>query len=173
MGLYDGVGGILKEGSSYLLAKETKTPILLVVNAKGAGKSLVAQIMGMKMYDTEGLIRGIFLNRVSEKYYQVLKPCIETETGIRVVGFLPEMKDVMLGSRHLGLVTPDEIDNIQRIVQILSDEVSKHADMDAIIEIAGHAEDFQDEEINEVAKKTDSAKDVDSAKKCVIAVSKD
>ena len=41
MGLYDGVGGVKKEGSSYQLAEVTKTPIVLVVDAKGMGRSIV------------------------------------------------------------------------------------------------------------------------------------
>ena len=38
MGLYDGLGGIYEQGSSYHLAKVTQTPIILVVDAKGHGK---------------------------------------------------------------------------------------------------------------------------------------
>lgn len=34
MGLYDGLGGIYEQGSSYHLAKVTQTPIILVVDAK-------------------------------------------------------------------------------------------------------------------------------------------
>ena len=37
MGLYDGLGGIREEASSYALAKATNTPILLTVNARGIG----------------------------------------------------------------------------------------------------------------------------------------
>ena len=37
MGLYDGLGGIREEASSYALAKATNTPILLTVNAMGDG----------------------------------------------------------------------------------------------------------------------------------------
>ena len=37
MGLYDGLGGIREEGSSYHLAKVTNTPIVLIVDAKGMG----------------------------------------------------------------------------------------------------------------------------------------
>ena len=40
MGLYDGLGGIYEQGSSYHLAKVTQTPIILVVDAKGMGKSV-------------------------------------------------------------------------------------------------------------------------------------
>ena len=39
MGLYDGLGGVREEGSSYHLAEVTKTPIVLVVDAKGMGRS--------------------------------------------------------------------------------------------------------------------------------------
>ncbi len=46
MGLYDGLGGIYEQGSSYHLAKVTHTPIILVVDAKGMGKSVLALIAG-------------------------------------------------------------------------------------------------------------------------------
>lgn len=41
MGLFDGLGGVREEGSSYHLAKITKTPIVLVIDAKGMGQSLL------------------------------------------------------------------------------------------------------------------------------------
>ena len=37
MGLFDGLGGSREEGSSYHLAKVTKTPIVLVTDVKGMG----------------------------------------------------------------------------------------------------------------------------------------
>lgn len=46
MGLYDGLGGVREEGSSYHLAKVTKTPIILVVDAKGMGRSVIPLIAG-------------------------------------------------------------------------------------------------------------------------------
>ncbi len=53
MGLYDGLGGVREEGSSYHLAKVTKTPIILVVDAKGMGRSVIPLIAGFLAYDTE------------------------------------------------------------------------------------------------------------------------
>ena len=41
MGVYDGLGGVRKEGSSYHLAQVTGTPIVLVVDAKGMGRSVI------------------------------------------------------------------------------------------------------------------------------------
>ena len=46
MGPYDGLGGVREEGSSYHLAKVTKTPIILVVDAKGMGRSVIPLIAG-------------------------------------------------------------------------------------------------------------------------------
>ena len=64
MGLYDGLGGIREEGSSYHLAKVTQTPILLVVDAKGMGRSVIPLIAGFLAYDKAHLIRGVIFNRM-------------------------------------------------------------------------------------------------------------
>lgn len=87
MGLYDGLGGIYEQGSSYHLAKVTQTPIILVVDAKGMGKSVLALIAGFLQYDTHHLIKGVLLNRMSKGYYDIIKPLIEKELSIKVVGY--------------------------------------------------------------------------------------
>lgn len=113
MGLYDGLGGIYEQGSSYHLAKVTQTPIILVVDAKGMGKSVLALIAGFLQYDTQHLIKGVLLNRMSKGYYDIIKPLIEKELSVKVVGYFPEQKDIGLSSRHLGLVMPDELSDIK------------------------------------------------------------
>ena len=75
MGLFDGVGGVKEEGSSYHLAKVTKTPIVLVIDAKGMGRSIVPEILGFINYDSDKLIKGIILNRVSESFYKRERVC--------------------------------------------------------------------------------------------------
>lgn len=87
MGLYDGLGGIREEGSSYHLAKVTQTPILLVVDAKGMGRSVIPLIAGFLAYDKAHLIRGVIFNRMSASYYEILKPLAEDELGIAVLGY--------------------------------------------------------------------------------------
>lgn len=79
MGLFDGLGGIREEGSSYHLAKVTRTPILLVVDAKGMGRSLLALLAGFLAYDEEKLIKGVLFNRMTKGYYEILKPLVEKE----------------------------------------------------------------------------------------------
>ncbi len=139
MGLYDGLGGVLMEGSSYDLAAVTDTPVILIVNAKGMGKSVAALIKGFLSYDDKKLIKGVILNRTSKSFYSTIKEEIEKEPGIRVLGFMPDKKEVSLSSRHLGLVTPDEVKSINEIIEILSDELEENVDVDAMLKVAGEA----------------------------------
>ena len=142
MGLYDGLGGIYEQGSSYHLAKVTQTPIILVVDAKGMGKSVLALIAGFLQYDTHHLIKGVLLNRMSKGYYDIIKPLIEKELSVKVVGYFPEQKDIRLESRHLGLVMPDELADIKEQLDELAGRLKKTIDLDMLLDIAVEAEEI-------------------------------
>ena len=142
MGLYDGLGGIYEQGSSYHLAKVTQTPIILVVDAKGMGKSVLALIAGFLQYDTQHLIKGVLLNRMSKGYYDIIKPLIEKELSVKVVGYFPEQKDIGLSSRHLGLVMPDELADIKEQLDELAGRLKKTIDLDMLLDIAAEAEEI-------------------------------
>lgn len=142
MGLYDGLGGIYEQGSSYHLAKVTQTPIILVVDAKGMGKSVLALIAGFLQYDTHHLIKGVLLNRMSKGYYDIIKPLIEKELSVKVVGYFPEQKDIRLESRHLGLVMPDELADIKEQLDELAGRLKKTIDLDMLLDIAAEAEEI-------------------------------
>ena len=142
MGLYDGLGGIYEQGSSYHLAKVTQTPIILVVDAKGMGKSVLALIAGFLQYDTHHLIKGVLLNRMSKGYYDIIKPLIEKELFVKVVGYFPEQKDIGLSSRHLGLVMPDELADIKEQLDELAGRLKKTIDLDMLLDIAVEAEEI-------------------------------
>lgn len=144
MGLYDGLGGIYEQGSSYHLAKVTQTPIILVVDAKGMGKSVLALIAGFLQYDTHHLIKGVLLNRMSKGYYDIIKPLIEKELSVKVVGYFPEQKDIRLESRHLGLVMPDELADIKEQLDELAGRLKKTIDLDMLLDIAVEAEEISD-----------------------------
>ena len=165
MGLYDGLSGTHEEGSSYHLAKVTKTPIVLVVDAAGMGRSVIALIAGFLDYDKEHLIQGVILNRISKGYYEVIKPLIEEELKIRVAGFLPKNEEFHIGSRHLGLVMPGELHDIQKKLRDISEEFSKTVSIASIIEIANQAEELK------ISEKTNPGKC--ETGRAVIAVAKD
>lgn len=139
MGLFDGLGGVREEGSSYHLAKVTGTPIVLVADAKGMGRSVIPMIAGFLAYDKERLIRGIIFNRMSKPCYEILKPLAEDELKVLVLGYFPDGDDINIESRHLGLVMPSELADIQRRLQAASEEFEKTVDVDGIGRIASEA----------------------------------
>ncbi|MBD5463322.1 MAG: cobyrinate a,c-diamide synthase [Lachnospiraceae bacterium] len=171
MGLFDGLGGSREEGSSYHLAKVTKTPIVLVADVKGMGvRSMIPLLAGFLLYDKERLIKGVLLNRISEGYYKTVKPLIEEELQIPVLGFCPEAKDLCIESRHLGLVMPQELNGIKEKLQKMAERLENTVSVSAIMEIAESAEDLDEEHTEELylSKEIVLPKD-----KPVIAVAKD
>lgn len=139
MGYYDGLGGQTDRASTYEVACVTDTPVILIVDGKGASVSLAAVIKGIIEYKEDSHIRGILLNRVSPGYYGRLKELIEAACGVEVVGFLPELKDLEVPSRHLGLVSPEEIEAFDRWAGRIADAMEQTVDIDRILEIAKEA----------------------------------
>lgn len=145
MGLYDGLGGIREEGSSYHLAKVTKTPVVLVVDAKGMGRSVIPLISGFLAYDQAHLIRGVIFNRMSAAYYEILKSLAEEELGIAVLGYFPENKDLQIASRHLGLCMPGELEDLQGQIRTTAENLRETVDISKLLQIAEEVEPLEDE----------------------------
>ena len=143
MGYYDGVGGTTTMASSYELSKVTKTPVVLIVDAKGASVTLAAIIRGIMEYKKDSRIVGVILNRVSPMFYSRIKHVIETECGIPVLGYLPEDASFGVPSRHLGLLQPDEMQKQRDWVETVAGAARKTIDIDGILEIAAQAEMLQ------------------------------
>lgn len=143
MGYYDGVGGTTTMASSYELSKVTETPVVLIVDAKGASVTLAATIRGIMEYKKDSRIAGVILNRVSPMFYSRLKQVIETECGIPVLGYLPEDASFAVPSRHLGLLQPDEMQKQRDWVETVAEAVTKTIDINGILEIAAQAETLQ------------------------------
>lgn len=146
MGLFDGLGGFREEGSSYHLAKVTKTPIVFVADVRGMGiRSMIPMLAGFLSYDKDKLIKGVILNRVSEGIYQTAKSLIQEELGLPVFGFFPEIKEMDLQSRHLGLVMPNELRDIREKLREASRQLEKTVSIPGIMDIAGDAEELHAE----------------------------
>ncbi|MBP5529610.1 MAG: cobyrinate a,c-diamide synthase, partial [Lachnospiraceae bacterium] len=173
MGLFDGVGGVKSEGSSYNLAEVTKTPIILVIDAKGMGGSVIPEILGFKSYDKKDLIKGIILNRTSESMFNILKPMIEEECGISAVGFIPDMKERAFSSRHLGLVTPDDTDNYDEVLEELTGYFEKNVSFEELERIALSAEEIDDSLLDKNISRKASIESVNDEELPTIAVAKD
>lgn len=150
MGLYDGLGGIREEGSAYHLAKTLELPIILVVDAHGMGRTMVAVLSGILQQDTEKRIAGFILNQTSKMFYSTIAPIIEQELGVPVLGFFPKVEELQLESRHLGLKLPHEIVELQEQVKRASLLLKEHVDVDKIIEIADVCGKKEEGFVNEI-----------------------
>ncbi len=138
MGYYDGIG-FSDTASTYSVAAMTKTPVILIVDAKGMSGSLGAILKGFISYKEESYIKGVIFNRLPERLYEEAKKLAE-ELGIQAFGYVPVLPECSLESRHLGLVTAEEIKDLKSKINRLAHELTKTIDFAGILALAGQAE---------------------------------
>ena len=134
MGYYDGLGGVSVTASAYDLSRATRTPSVLLVDARGSSVSILAVVKGFLTYREDSLIKGVILNRMSGMLYPRIRKLIEEELGIKVYGYVEKLTDFTLESRHLGLVMPDEVADLGRKLDYLAVQLEKTLDIDGLIE---------------------------------------
>ncbi len=145
MGYYD--GGL---GSTANVSEVLDVPTILVINAKGGFQSVLAVIHGFLTWGKNN-IAGIILNNTTQNVFSQLKGDIE-KMGVRAVGFVPRLpKDLLLESRHLGLVTASEIEGLSEKVARLGEILEGSLDLDAILEIGERVSEIEYEK-SEIAK---------------------
>ena len=159
MGYYDGLNGT-DEASAFALADVLSCPAVLVVRPQGSMLTLAAQIRGLAAFRSESHLAGILLNGCRESLAGSLTPVLERETGLPVLGFMPPMEEAVLESRHLGLLTAGEIDNLTERFEVLSAQMERTVDLDALLDLASPY----------LAEKPEKKK---AARACTIAVAKD
>ena len=128
MGFYDGLGGVSDRASAWHLADTLGLPVLLVVEPKGQSLTLAAELKGLDSFRTPSHIAGILLNNCTARMHALLAPMLEEETGLPVLGFLPKFPEAVIGSRHLGLYTAAEVENLQQKLALLADAAEEHID---------------------------------------------
>ena len=139
MGYYDGMAADSAESSSYHVAKVLECPAVLIVDARGQSLSALASLKGFLDFKKDSSIQGVIFNRMPEKIFNALKPGIES-LGVKAIGYVPVAKDMVIESRHLGLVTPNEIHDMEGRLHKLAQLLEKTLDMDALIELANSAQ---------------------------------
>ena len=137
MGYYDGIG---TEGraSTFDVARATETPVVLVINVRGMYTSAGAVIRGFRDFRPDRRIEGVIFNGASAMLYKDLKAIAEN-AGVKAYGFLPKMPEAELGSRHLGLITAEEIEDLRERIDKLAEKAEECVDIDGLIELANTA----------------------------------
>ena len=143
MGYFDGTGASGMEGSSYELATVLQTPVLLTADVRGMSRSAAAMIKGFTDYGEQKMICGAFLNRTSAVTAERIEGWLAKEAGIPVLGFFPADDELRLESRHLGLVEPEEIPDLQQKIDHAADILEVTLNLEALFMAAGGAPALQ------------------------------
>ena len=146
MGYYDGTSREGADNSTFTVADQTDTHVILVVDAKGSAVSLLAIIEGFLNFVPESRIKGILFNRMTPMGYQTVKAMMHDrfrETVIPV-GYIPTLpEECLIPSRHLGLVTASEIKDLSERLEKTADFCEPTVDLDAVLAMADQAPDLE------------------------------
>lgn len=135
MGLYDGVGGVTDRASTWHVARTLDLPVILVVRPKGTSLTLAAQIRGLRDFRHNSRIAGVILNDCAPALCRSLSPMLERETGLPVLGCMPHLEEAAFSSRHLGLYTAAEIQDLTQRLAALTEALERHTDMNRLLKL--------------------------------------
>jgi len=113
MGLYDG------KPSAADLARAFGIPVLAVIDAGAMAQTAGAVVLGLRDYGPVQLA-GVVANRVGSEGHA--RMVAESLRDIPLLGTLPKQAR-RLPERHLGLVLPDEVGDIDALLDALADEL--------------------------------------------------
>ncbi|MBB3225383.1 cobyrinate a,c-diamide synthase [Pseudoduganella umbonata] len=113
MGLYDGTP------SAADLAREFGVPVLAVIDAGAMAQTAGALVHGLRDYGPVTMA-GVIANRVGSAGHATM-----VKTSLRDIPLLATLpkQSRSLPERHLGLVLPDEVDEVDAILDELADQL--------------------------------------------------
>ena len=141
MGFYDGISILSSEASSYDVSQKLDIPVILLLNCRGASMSVLPMLKGFLEFRPNN-IKGVIFNNMSQRVYETLAPAAR-EMGVEPIGYVPKVSDLVLESRHLGLVLPSEIEELKDKLNRLAEVLEGTLDMDLLIRIASQAPNME------------------------------
>ncbi len=140
MGYYDGLDPVTLRCSTWELARKTKTPVLLTVDASGGAASVAATVKGFQSLQKDHGIAGVLVNRVSgQRHYDLVRSAVEHYTGLPCAGYLTRDQKLELPSRHLGLVPAEETPDLLRRIDEAARAAEQTLDTGLLLSLAGQA----------------------------------
>ena len=140
LGLFDGALGQDGYASTAHVAALLGAPVLLVVDATAAGRSVAALVHGFATYDPGVRLGGVVLNRIgSDRHEREVRSAVEA-AGVPVLGAVRREDAVSIPSRHLGLVPAAERDRAAtRVIEHLAALITASVDLPAVMRLARDA----------------------------------
>ena len=138
MGLFDGASPTTLAGSTAQIAQLLDAPVLLVVNAHGAARSLAATVKGFATFEPGVRIAAVVANHCgSDRHRDSLAQSLAAAELPPLAGALPRESLPKLHSRHLGLTSADSSVLPPAMLDELAAACEKYLDVDTIIRLAG------------------------------------
>jgi cobyrinic acid a,c-diamide synthase len=129
MGLFDGLSGKNDFASTAYVAKILNTPVILVIDAAKAARSIAAMAYGYLNFDRRLKISGIILNNVSgPKHARYITEACKSKVKVPILGIVQRDNELRMDERHLGLIPTDELDytkksKIMNVAKKVSEEI--------------------------------------------------
>ncbi len=143
-GLFDGMD-VEGTHSSAALATRLGSPVVLVVDATKATRTLAALVLGCRVFDPTVDLAGVVLNRIGTgRQERLIRKAVGEGAGVDVVGAVPRLDESagLFPTRHLGLVTAAERPERDEAVQRAAELVRQYVDVERILAIARGAVDI-------------------------------
>ena len=142
MGLFDGAS---REddpdfGSTAHVARLLGAPVVLVVDAARAGRSVAALAAGFAGFDPRTPVAGVILNQVaSDRHERLLRDAL-AGTGLPVYGVIRRTEGILTPSRHLGLIPAAERAALAgQAIDRMGALIAASCDLDALLALAARA----------------------------------
>ncbi len=134
MGLYDGRSGATEEGSTAEMAKRLDLPVVLVVDAAAAARSVAAMTLGYREFDPKFRLVGVIFNRVAGPgHLKYLEQALKSLPGLGCFGGIPTDLRVTIPERHLGLTVAEEGWLGKSFIGRLARLIEEHVDLDRLL----------------------------------------
>jgi len=144
MGLFDGAVGTGGFASSAHVARLVSAPVVLVVDCAAMARSVGAVVHGFSRFDHRVRVAGVILNNVVSPRHEAEARDGVAETGVSVLGVIPRLPEVVVPSRHLGLIPVAERQPAAlEAVAALSSMAQQYVDLGALVELARTAPDLE------------------------------
>jgi len=124
-------------GSTAHVARLLDAPVVLVIDAARAGRSVAALAAGFAGFDPRTPVRGVILNRVaSDRHERLLRDAL-AGSGLPVFGAIRRTDGIVTPSRHLGLIPAAEREaTAGQAIDRMGALVAASCDLDALLALA-------------------------------------
>jgi cobyrinic acid a,c-diamide synthase len=136
MGLYDGMSGKDGYASTAHVARILRAPVILVVDAGRAARSIAAIVLGFMRFDRGIRIAGVILNNVAgDRHASYVRDAL-APLKVPIVGMVARNSKTRMEERHLGLVPAQELQRGRRNALVRSArEAAEQIDIDMVLKI--------------------------------------